>query len=56
MVARAHASQSLFDHRADCCGTEFGGCAFHLHALLGTHRAKACLAGLETNRSRYRKF
>jgi len=56
MVARADVSEPLFDHRADCSGAEFGGCAFHLHVLLGTPCAEACLAGLETNRSRYRKF
>lgn len=56
MVARADAREPLFDHRADCSGAEFGDCAFHLYALLGTHCAEACLAVLETNRSRYRKF
>lgn len=56
MVARADDSEPVFDHRSDCPGAEFGGCAFRLRALLGIHRAEACLAGLDRNRSCYRKF
>lgn len=56
MVARADGREPVFARRADCSGTEFGDCAFHLHALLGKHGAEARLAGMETNRSRDRDF
>jgi len=56
MVACADDSEPLFDHRSDCSGAEFGRCSFRLRALLGIHRAEACLAGLDRNRTCDREF